>query len=172
LRPAQLPAHDLAMVTEPVETAQTIYAAMLRTVVAPRLRALGFKGSGSSYVLPDDDWWLIVAFQKNRYSGPEWVSFTVNLTVANKAAWAADREMELTLPIHPSGNTSYLFGTEKLIRLGNLMPPRGEDRWWEVGPSNSSELAALQVGNAIERLAIPWLQAQSRPTTTSDIPAR
>jgi hypothetical protein len=154
------------MATGPVVTAQAIYADMLREVITPRLRALGFKGSGPSYVLPDDDWWLIVAFQKKFYSRADWMSFTVNLTVANKAAWANDRGYEPTLPIRPSGNTSYLFGTEKVIRLGNLMPPRGEDRWWELEPQRPSKPAAMQVGSAIERLAIPWLRAQTRPSAT------
>jgi hypothetical protein len=47
-------------------TVQIVYADMLRTEIAPRLRVLGFKGSGNSYVLPDDDRWLLVGFQKNR----------------------------------------------------------------------------------------------------------
>jgi hypothetical protein len=142
-------------------TAQAVYADMLRAEIAPRLRTLGFKGSGSAYVLPDDESWLIVGFQKDRYSRADCVRFTVNLTRANKQAWAADREYEPSLPVRPSGNSADLFGTSKVIRLGNLMPPRGEDRWWEIGPNRPSKRAATRIGDAIERLAVAWLRDET-----------
>ena len=75
-------------------TAQAAYVEMMRTAIAPQLRALGLRGSSPSFVLPDDDWWLLVGFQKSYYSTADSVRFTVNLTAANKAAWAAGREQE------------------------------------------------------------------------------
>ena len=141
-----------------VVTAQAVYTEMLRSEIAPRLRALGFKGSGPSFVLPDEARWLIVAFQKDRYSRADWVRFTVNLTVADKAAWADARQYEPTLPVRPSGTVRYTLGDAKVIRLGNLMPPSGGDRWWEVGPNRASGPASRQVLDAIERLALAWLR--------------
>jgi hypothetical protein len=152
--------------TNRILTAQHIYAAMLRAEIAPRVRALGFKGSGPAFVLPDEDWWLIVAFQKDRYSRADCVRFTVNLTVANKQAWAADRAYEPSLPIRPSGNTQYSPDTARVIRLGNLLPPRREDRWWEVGPRRPSKPAATRVADAIERVALPWLRQEARRSWT------
>src|SRR5689334_15134911 len=102
---------------DPQPTAQSSYSEMLRTQVAPRMRALGFKGSGGRYVLPDADRWLIVAFQKNRYSTAESVSFTVNLTAANKEAWEKFRG-GWGLAEQPSGNAVYP-GVE-VIRLGPI----------------------------------------------------
>jgi hypothetical protein len=139
-------------------TAQTIYADMLRLEIAPGLRALGFTGSGSSYVLPDSDRWLIVAFQKDYYSRADCVRFTVNLTVANKRAWAEARVKTPSLPVRPSGNAHYLDPEAATIRLGNLMPPDGQDRWWQVGPARRSGPPAIRVLSAIERLAVPWFQ--------------
>jgi hypothetical protein len=139
-------------------TAQNLYAEMLRTEIAPRLRALGFKGSGSSYVLPTDDRWLIVAFQKDSYSRADCVRFTVNLTVANKRAWAEARIETPSLPLRPSGNAHYIEAEHVVIRLGNLMPPDGQDRWWEVGPRRPSGPSARRVIKAIERLALPWFR--------------
>jgi hypothetical protein len=140
-------------------TAQAAYADMLRTAVAPRLRALGFKGSSLPYVLPDDDWWLIVGFQKSYHSTADSARFTVNLTAANKAAWAAGREQAPWLPLRPSGNLSYRFG--KVVRLGGLMPPAHGDLWWEIGPGIATEPVALQVVGAIERHGLPWLRSQT-----------
>jgi uncharacterized protein DUF4304 len=139
-------------------TAQAVYADMLRSEIAPRMRSLGFTGSGPAFVLPDDDRWLIVAFQKDRYSRADGVRFTVNLTVADKATWAADRRYEPSLPVRPSGNARYVIGTATVIRLGTLMPPRGEDRWWEIGPARPSGPAARRVLNAIEAHALSWLR--------------
>ena len=131
---------------------------MLRTEIGPRLRSFGFKGSAPSYVLPDDERWLIVAFQKDRYSRADCVRFTVNLTVARKREWANGRANAPWLPLRPSGNAHYMQAGHVVIRLGNLMPPDGQDRWCEVGPSRPSGPAARRVLRAIERLAIPWFR--------------
>ncbi|HVD48366.1 MAG TPA: DUF4304 domain-containing protein [Candidatus Limnocylindria bacterium] len=139
-------------------TAQAVYADMLRTEIAPRLRGLGFKGSGSSYVLPDDDRWLIVAFQKTYYSRKDCVRFTVNLTVADKRDWAEARVETPSLPFRPTGNAHYMETEMAVIRLGNLMPPDGQDRWWKVGPRRPGGQPAKRILKAIERLAIPWFQ--------------
>jgi hypothetical protein len=140
-------------------TAQSVFAEMLRTEIAPHLRGLGFKGSGRSYVLPDDERWLIVAFQKDYYSRADCVRFTVNLAVANKRAWNEARVTAPGLPRRPSGNAHYWEDQSGgVIRLGNLMPPDGQDRWWEVGPGRPSGPQAKRILLAIERLAIPWFR--------------
>lgn len=139
-------------------SAQSVFADMLRTEIAPRMRTLGFKGSGRSYELPDPDRWLIVAFQKDYYSRADCVRFTVNLTIADKREWDESRVKAPRLPLRPSGNAHYLQARSGVIRLGNLMPPDGQDRWWEVGPLRPSGPPARRVLRAIERLAIPWFR--------------
>lgn len=134
---------------------------MHRLEIAPRLRALGFVGSGGKYVLPSPDWWQVVGFQKDRYSDAEHVRFTVNLTIANKAAWAADREYEPSIPASPSGNSSSWFDTEKVIRLGPLLPPHHEDRWWDVIAGVPTDPVAELVASYIQRFALPWFQTES-----------
>lgn len=154
-------------------TAQSIYAQMLRTSIAPRLRSLGFKGSGARYILPDADRWLMVAFQKGKNSRSDWLNFTVNLTAADKAGWADARVAESWLPRQPSGNSIYPVEQSAVIRLGNLMPS-GDDRWWELAPGRPTMLAVIEVLDAIEHAAIPWLRAQFAhgPTSTRDIQQR
>jgi hypothetical protein len=56
-------------------TAQAAYKALLSERLAPVLREHGFKGSGNEFVLPDDDDWLLVGFQKSRYSEAARVAF-------------------------------------------------------------------------------------------------
>ena len=52
----------------PGPTAQVVFAAMIRELIAPRLRRLGFKESGQTFTLPDDAFWALVGFQKSRWS--------------------------------------------------------------------------------------------------------
>ena len=156
------------MTAKDERTAQAIYADMLRLQIGPRLRALGFTGSGASYVLRDDERWLIVGFQKDRYSTAAIVRFTVNLTAADKRAWAKAHAEQQWLPARPSGNARYPVG--ETIRLGGLMPP-GLDHWWAVEASHASNSAAAQVIEAIEFFALPWLRS-GNPADSRDIRAR
>lgn len=147
------------MPTSRQPTAQTTYADMLRGEIGPRLRALGFKGSAGKYILPDPDRWLMIGFQKDYYSRFEEVSFTVNVTAADKQAWVEAHAAQAWLPERPSGNSHYFVQRTTVIRLGNLMPPRGEDRWWEVRPGQPTTSVSAQVLDAIERRALPWLRS-------------
>jgi hypothetical protein len=139
-------------------TAQDSYKNMLRSEIGPGLRALGFKGSGGRYVLPDDERWQLVAFQGNRYNRADRVSFTVNLTAADKAKWAQTRADQMWLPEQPTGNSHFPVDKMILIRLGNLLPPLGEDRWWDVTPDRTTAPVSSEVLGAIETFGIPWLQ--------------
>jgi len=143
---------------------------MLRDEIAPRLRAVGLRGSGSAYLLPDADRWLIVGFQKHPVSRADCVEFTVNLVVASKLSWAEDRDYEPSLPIRPGAR--YAGNTVNVVRLGELMPPRGDDRWWRVAPTRPTRAVATRVGNAIEHLAIPWLRTARTPNPAKDINER
>jgi hypothetical protein len=143
--------------------AQEAYAAMHRNEVAPRLRELGFKGSAGMYVLPDDEWWRVVAFKKDRYSTRDWVRFTVNLALTAKDEWAEQGTRRDRPRRHPSGAIE-LVGYHS--RIGNQMPPRGEDRWWEIGvdrlvkaaaPPTSPDLVGREVVAAITGFGVPWL---------------
>jgi hypothetical protein len=69
------------------ETAQETFNRLLKDVVAPTLRAAGLKGSGTSYVLPDQEWWAQVGFQKSTSSNSSVVKFTVNLSTTLKTEW-------------------------------------------------------------------------------------
>lgn len=49
---------------------------MLRNNLAPALRALGFKGSGQIYTLPDEDCWALVGIQRSQFSDRYDLRFT------------------------------------------------------------------------------------------------
>jgi len=135
-------------------TAQDRYRAMLRDEIAPALRQRGFKGSGTAYVLPDDTHWLQVGFQASRWNTADEGQFTVNVAVADKAAWA-----------RIAAERGYSGRPNPNVRYGRDMPVRrlgalafGEDRWWDV--SEPTARAAADVLDAIDRAALPWLRSK------------
>jgi len=147
---------------DPSITAQETYAGMLRDRIAPRLRRLGFRGSGSVFVLPDADAWMLVAFQKDRYSDRHNVRFTVNVTWADKARWAEARTMMSYMGSRPSGTAVYALPDEafRWDRLGTIMPIH-RDVWIQVAAGQDTSGTATDVVAMIETYAVPWLR--SRP---------
>ena len=153
-----------AAVDRALTTAQATYAAMLRDWIAPRLRELGFRGSGGTYLLPDERRWALIGFQKDRYSDARQVRFTVNVAVADRAAWEAARAEHPWLPPRPSGNTHYPIGD--LVRIGQLLPAR-VDTWWVVPAAAPTDGVADEVVRAIRDYALPWMRehlGSARPT--------
>jgi hypothetical protein len=147
-----------------VPTAQTTYAAMVKTEIAPRLRALGFKGSGQVFQLPDEDHWAMIGFQKSTSSDAARVKFTVNVLVVTRAAWVARRAEAPYLGERPSPNVHAGGGWWR--RIGELLPDRG-DLWWQVeSGADTSELAAAVLW-AIEDFALPAMRDRMRDARSS-----
>ena len=161
------------------ETAQKTFSRLLRDVVAPALRSAGLQGSGSSYVLPDQDWWAQVAFQKSRSSDKSVVKFTVNLSATLKAEWdQARREHSYLKETLPDGVTKSDWdaklleqsffpakpwpNTAPFMRLGDLIPGVRSDRWWYVVAAGVPDLAMDEVVGAVKQYGIPALQNRMR----------
>ena len=137
-------------------TAQERYRAMLRDQIAPALRQRGFKGSGTTYLLPDDTHWLQLGFQSSRWNDHEVVRFTVNLSAADKVDW----EQLAAARAYPSRpRPGVLYPPEMPTRrLGTLA--YGQDHWWQI-PEKTDEVAA-EVLEAIDRAGLPWLRAKGQ----------
>lgn len=127
---------------------------MMREEIAPALRAIGFRGSGSQYARPDNAWWLLVGFQKSRSSDARQVRFTVNVAALDKRSWSEARATDPWLPEKPSPNVNYPVGD--WIRIGTLLPTR-RDRWWAIPAGRSTDTIAAEVVTAIRDHAVPWL---------------
>ena len=59
------------------ETAQTVFSRLLRDLIAPALRDLGFKGSGARYKMTRDEYRIEIEFQKSKWSTRDSVQFDV-----------------------------------------------------------------------------------------------
>jgi hypothetical protein len=160
------------------ETAQKTFSRLLRDVVAPTLRSSGLQGSGTSYVLPDQDWWGQVGFQKSRSSDKSVVKFTVNLSTTLKAEWdQIRREHSYLKDTPPEGVTKSDWdaklleqsffpakpwpNTAPFMRLGHLIPDVRSDRWWYVA-AGGQDLVMDEVVDAVKQYGIPALQNRMR----------
>ncbi|MFE4409798.1 DUF4304 domain-containing protein [Streptomyces sp. NPDC056821] len=141
-----------------VPTAQEVFASMMRAQVAPGLRALGFKGSGQIFELPHPSSWALLGFQKSAYNTAGHVEFTVNVTVAGKAAWAEARERQPHLPARPSPNVVYGPAAWH-SRIGRLLPT-ARDTWWTISPKSDQSRVARDVMTAITDYALPAIRAR------------
>lgn len=139
-------------------TAQDAYNSVLRDVVAPALREMGFKGSGKLYRLDDEKCWARLGFQSSVSNSAERVKFTVNLLVSDKDAWTRSRDERPYLPEVPSPNVSY-GQPVWWERIGALMPS-GRDQWWTITNPRVASNVALEVVAAVRDFALPALIAQ------------
>jgi hypothetical protein len=143
-----------------MRTAQETYSEMLKTLIAPRLRELGFKGSGQNYRMPSGDHWAMLGFQKSTSSEASHVRFTVNVLVVSRSGWDAVRSESPHLPERPTATTYWgTFVWQK--RVGDLLPG-GEDLWWEVDAgADATELADAVVW-AVRDYVLPAMLRQMK----------
>jgi hypothetical protein len=154
------------------------YRTFLHERIAPALRQLGLRGTGNAFVLPDDRTWALVGFQADwRMARMGIVSFTINLTVADKASWDQARKLRLWYPAKPPANSSEGMDPAETIRIGRLIPVDDQmlDRWWTIhdnqerpygdlftviGSVGPPEQVANEVIAAIRDHGMPWLKSR------------
>jgi hypothetical protein len=140
--------------------AQTAYKEMLRDIVAPVLRAEGFKGSGGKYELPDLRSWALLGCQTSDSSTGQVSKFTVNLQVIDRMAWEEARMEWSWLAVRPSPNVKYRVGSWD-TRIGHLLPEH-RDHWWHLAAGDNPMTVANQVLEALLTWGIPALRAEQR----------
>lgn len=113
-----------------VGTAQGAFRLMMKNELAPRLRELGFVGSGTHFELREALATGMLDFQASRSSTGEEYDFTVNVSVRN-----------LWMPYS---------------RLGFLTPAMN-DSWWRLDPGRPS-VAAAEVFEAVRDYAVVALR--------------
>ena len=142
-------------------TAQDRFRELIRNHLGPAFRALGFKGSGQDFVLPDDRHWTLLGIQRSRWSDSTDLEFTIQLTVADKKTWDRLRA-EHRYPERPYSTRFYgpkIWQT----RLGELMPQSG-DQWWHVRPDSDVGALGAEVASAVELYGLPAIRKEIGPT--------
>jgi hypothetical protein len=131
-------------------TAQQAFASMAKIEIAPRLRELGFKGSGQKFRLPSDTHLLSLDFQRSAWNDILEVSFTINLS----AGLIDSASIANEVPQSPRR----LYSHDE--RLGFLS--HGRDHWWKVPADGPTLSIAVEVIHDIRELGIPWLREQTQ----------
>lgn len=137
-------------------TAQDTFTEMVKLGVRPRLKALGFAGSGTTFVWPSTSAFCLLGFQRSQSSNRDALKFTINVTAADKSAWESARQTRPHLPAKPSPNTFY--GTHIWQRRIGKLLPGGEDKWWTVEANQDWHTLADEVVDAVTRFAVPEMQ--------------
>lgn len=141
-----------------VATARDAFHGAVRGVLRPRLRALGFTGSGTTFTLPSETHFAMIGLQKSQFSDRRALTFTANVTVVRRDVWAALRASKPRFPARPAPNTFYGNDVWQ-TRIGTLLPS-GEDTWWHVTGHADAATAADELATAIEVHALPAMQAR------------
>jgi hypothetical protein len=131
---------------------------MMRDDVAPRLRALGWKGSGRRFQLPDPENWIQLGFELSRRNTAAEAYFTLNVSVISRSTWTVFQADRPTLPSRP--NPSVVYGRDlRPMRIGSLIyPDAGDDTWWCVTdrtPAKHVGWIANGIVDVVTRLAMP-----------------
>lgn len=130
----------------------------MREQVAPRLRTLGFNGSGQRFTLQSDTHWALLGFQRSAWGTSSEGRFTINLTVVAKDVWEASRASRPHGGPSPAPNAfEGMPAWEE--RIGMLTPER-LDQWWTVRANEPTERVAAEVVRAIEDYALPEMRRQ------------
>lgn len=131
-------------------TAQQAFVSMAKNEIAPRLRELGFKGSGQKFRLPSDTHLLALDFQRSAWDDILEVSFTINLAADPiESALSANEVRRSPQRLYPHHE-----------RLGFLS--RGRDHWWKVPADGPTLSIAVEVIHDIREFGIPWLREQPK----------
>jgi Domain of unknown function (DUF4304) len=144
----------------PMPKAQETYNELLKTLIAPGLRAIGFKGSGQTYRLPSDEHWAMLGFQKSTSSDATHVRFTANVLVVARSAWDSARAESPHLPERPTATTYWgTYVWQK--RIGALLPG-GEDMWWDVEAGEDGAELADAIVWAVRDYVLPAMRRQMK----------
>ena len=146
-----------------VPTAQEIFDDAVREILRPRMKALGFAGSGTTFRLPSDSHFAMIGLQKSQFSDRRSLKFTANVTVIGKDAWEALRCSMPFYPARPAPNTFYGRGETDVwqVRIGHLLPG-GEDRWWWIASDADAAAAVDELVAAIETSVLPEMHERLR----------
>ena len=130
---------------------------MVRQGFRPRLKALGFKCSGTTFTWTAEPYVAKIALQKARQSNRGEVYFTANWIVERKVPREGARTDETSLSDEPASTKSYdvkyLYGN----RIGFLLPSR-KDAWWVVSANDDWQPVADAVVDAISSYVLPEVQ--------------
>jgi hypothetical protein len=136
-------------------SAQEQFRSFLRDNLAPRLRALGFTGSGQNFSIPSETCWALMGIQRSRWSDRKELKFTLNLYVVPREEWENAKKDRSYLSKAPSANTRWPIGWHQ--RIGSVMPEK-KDLWWRFPPATDASRLAAEIAQVVDTYALPEIR--------------
>ncbi|MGE3812252.1 MAG: DUF4304 domain-containing protein [Candidatus Nanopelagicales bacterium] len=122
--------------------------------VGPAFKGHGWRRSGQNCWLPNLENWVLVNWQKSRYSTADLITFTGNLHIASKDWYDSQNVPSGRVPATPTASRLGLG-----IRFGHLLPAQ-RDTWWEVGNADDAPQLAAELVSVLETAVFPAVEAQ------------
>ena len=138
------------------QTAQAAVAGLLRDHLGPRLRALGFRGSGATWTADRPGFLVGLGVQRSVHGDRMETELTINVTVVSIDAWRALRAERPYLGPRPAPNTRY--GPVVWERRIGMLMPQARDRWWAVRPDSELPRLADELAAAVAEFALPAIE--------------
>lgn len=141
-------------------TGQDTYKKFINEQISPVLRSLGFSGSAGTYQMPNDKAYILIGFQKSKWSTKEVVKFTVNVSVISRKVWEDAVNRGLVSDKMPSAVVGYLVDlwSRRLSQITFLGSFR--DKWWKITASTDLETTAEDILRRIKKHALPAITKQ------------
>lgn len=147
-----------------VTTAQEFYADAVRTVLRPRLEALGLRAAANRFTLPSKTHFAQIGLQKSVSSDRCHVKFTANIDVTDRDLWKREREAHPSYPPRPSPNVLY-SRDQWHVRVKAFLPT-DHDHWWTIDSPESATAAMDDLAFIVEHFVLPELRR--RVSCTAD----
>jgi hypothetical protein len=122
-----------------------------------RLAAEGYRRSGHTWRLHDDERVRLIQAQPSQWNSADAGSFTLNLGIYDSRL---QRLVERSGWHAPKGRQPVAYNCAIQTRIGPLMKlPRGQvDHWWDITRETSPEALSEELVEVLDRLALPWLK--------------
>jgi hypothetical protein len=141
--------------------AQTAFRHLMRTAIAPTLRAHDFTGSGQTYHRRQGSNWGVFNVQKSVASTAAYVFFTINVGV-----WS-ERVATAVTPAHRPRRPS-VWDCHWQERVGHLLPEK-RDVWWTLDSEMESSRLSDYLRQITSEHAIPAILAHTSDEALRDL---
>ena len=128
---------------------QDIIKAMVASLHQTRLKALGFRKSGATWVRPLS-WPQVINIQLSKWNSSTEASFTVNLGISIEALHVASEGLPLKGSLKE-------YECDVRTRIGNLLPSK-QDKWWVVNQNSDPDELAEDVFVQLDQFGLPWFE--------------
>lgn len=128
---------------------QEIIKAMVASLHQNRLKELGFRKSGTTWIRPLP-WPQVINVQLSKWNSSTEASFTLNFGISIEALHTASEGLPLKGSLKE-------YDCDLRARIGQLFPSKKE-KWWEVNQNSDPDQLAEDVFARIKQFGLPWFE--------------